>query len=120
MATMRTDADIKVWEHLKGRKVCVSESGLHVGTLAARYGATEKVYKAPADSLLALRVGSRSGPRTSSRSILQLSLYEREPGVRAHSGFSGVVLVDEHLHRPFAWQVPYRGTIDPLATDSAS
>lgn len=58
MAIMRTDTDIKAWEHLKGRKVCVSEGGLHVGTLAARYGATEKVHKAPADSLVALRIGA--------------------------------------------------------------
>lgn len=58
MAIMRTDSDIKAWEHMKGRKVCVSEGGLHIGTLAARYGATEKVYKAPADSLVALRIGA--------------------------------------------------------------
>ena len=58
MAIMRTDTDIKAWEHLKGRKVCVSEGGHHAGTLAARYGAIEKVYKAPADSLLALRIGA--------------------------------------------------------------
>lgn len=57
MAIMRSDTDIKAWEHLKGRKVCVSEGGLYVGTLAARYGATEKVYRAPADALLALRIG---------------------------------------------------------------
>jgi polar amino acid transport system substrate-binding protein len=57
MAIMRTDTDIKTWEQLKGRKVCLSEGGLYAGTLAARYGALEKVYKAPADSLLALRIG---------------------------------------------------------------
>ena len=58
MAIMRTDTDIKAWEQLKGRRVCVSEGGLYAGTLAARYGAIEKVYKAPADSLLALRIGA--------------------------------------------------------------
>lgn len=58
MAIMRSDTDIKSWEQLKGRKVCVSEGGPHVGTLAAKYGAVEKVQKAPADSLLALRVGA--------------------------------------------------------------
>jgi polar amino acid transport system substrate-binding protein len=57
MAIMRSDTDIKAWEQLKGRKVCVSEGGLYVGTLAEKYGAIEKVQKAPADSLLALRVG---------------------------------------------------------------
>ncbi len=57
MAIMRTDTTIKRWEHLKGRKVCVSEGGHHVGTLAARYGAREMVYPAPADALIALRVG---------------------------------------------------------------
>src|SRR5512133_3926449 len=42
MAIMRTDTDIKAWEQLKGRRVCVSEGGLYAGTLAARYGAIEK------------------------------------------------------------------------------
>ncbi|WP_420475602.1 ABC transporter substrate-binding protein [Noviherbaspirillum sp. ST9] len=57
MAIMRTDTDIKSWAQLKGRKVCVSEGGLHVGTIAAQYGAIEKVYKAPADAFIAVRVG---------------------------------------------------------------
>lgn len=57
MAIMRTDTDIKTWEHLKGRKVCVSEGGAWVGTLAAKYGAIEIVHRAPADALIAVRVG---------------------------------------------------------------
>ncbi len=57
MAIMRTDTDIKTWEQLKGRKVCVSEGGIHVGTIAAKYGAVEQVYRAPADALIAVRVG---------------------------------------------------------------
>lgn len=55
MAIMRTDTDIKTWEQLKGRRVCLSEGGRYVGVMAARYGAVEYVHKAPADSLLALR-----------------------------------------------------------------
>lgn len=57
MAIMRTDTSIKAWEQLKGRTVCVSEGGLYVGTLAMKYGAIEKVYKAPADALIAVRIG---------------------------------------------------------------
>jgi polar amino acid transport system substrate-binding protein len=57
MAIMRSDTDIKHWEQLKGRKVCLSEGGRYVGIIAARYGAIEKVFRAPADSLLALRTG---------------------------------------------------------------
>ncbi|MFL9925574.1 transporter substrate-binding domain-containing protein [Herbaspirillum lusitanum] len=57
MAIMRTDTDIKKWEQLKGRTVCLSEGGAYVGQMAARYGAIEKVMRAPADSLLAVRVG---------------------------------------------------------------
>lgn len=57
MAIMRSDTTIKRWEQLKGRAVCVSQGGNHVGTLAARYGAIEKVYPAPADALIAVRVG---------------------------------------------------------------
>lgn len=58
MAIMRTDTDIKRWEHLKGRKVCLSEGGLYKGMLAARYGAVEIVQRAPADALLAVRTGA--------------------------------------------------------------
>lgn len=57
MAIMRTDTDIKSWKQLRGRLVCLSEGGAYVGAIAAKYGAIEKVYKAPADSLLALRIG---------------------------------------------------------------
>ncbi|GAB3542055.1 transporter substrate-binding domain-containing protein [Noviherbaspirillum agri] len=57
MAIMRSDTTIKSWEQLKGRKVCVSEGGQYVGTLAAKYGAVEKLYRAPADALIAVRVG---------------------------------------------------------------
>jgi len=57
MAIMRSDTDIKRWEQLKGRTVCLSEGGRYVGAIAARYGAIEKVFRAPADSLLALRIG---------------------------------------------------------------
>jgi len=57
MAIMRSDTDIKRWEQLKGRKVCVSEGGVHAGRIGAKYGATEIVYKAPADALIAVRVG---------------------------------------------------------------
>lgn len=57
MAIMRTDTDIKSWQQLKGRIVCVSQGGGYVGKIAARHGAIEKVFKAPADALLALRIG---------------------------------------------------------------
>lgn len=57
MAIMRTDTDIKSWGQLKGRTVCVSEDGRYVGRIAAEYGAVEQIYRAPADSLLALRTG---------------------------------------------------------------
>jgi polar amino acid transport system substrate-binding protein len=57
MAIMRTDTDIRKWEQLKGRTVCLSEGGSYVGQIAARYGAVEKVMRAPADSLLAVRIG---------------------------------------------------------------
>ncbi|HJU71668.1 MAG TPA: transporter substrate-binding domain-containing protein [Paucimonas sp.] len=57
MAIMRTDTDIKHWRQLKGRTVCLSEGGRYAGTIAARYGAREKIFKAPADALLALRTG---------------------------------------------------------------
>jgi len=58
MAIMRTDTTIKSWPQLKGRTVCVLEGGPYAGTLTAQYGAIEQHYKAPADSLLALRTGA--------------------------------------------------------------
>lgn len=58
MAIMRTDTSIKSWEQLRGRTVCVSEGGHHVSTMAARYGAIEKVQRAPADALIAVRTGA--------------------------------------------------------------
>lgn len=57
MAIMRSDTTIHYWEQLKGRKVCVSEGGSHVGIIAARYGAIEMLRPAPADALLSLRTG---------------------------------------------------------------
>jgi polar amino acid transport system substrate-binding protein len=54
---MRTDTDIKSWAQLKGRTVCLSEGGHYVGKVAGQFGAIEQVYKAPADALLALRIG---------------------------------------------------------------
>jgi len=57
MAIMRTDTTIKSWEQLKGRTVCVPAGGRYAG-LAARYGATEKPYRAVADALLGLRIGA--------------------------------------------------------------
>jgi len=57
MAIMRTDTDIKSWEQLRGRTVCLSAGGRYAGRMAARYGAIEKIKRAPADSLLALRIG---------------------------------------------------------------
>lgn len=57
MAIMRTDTTIKTWEQLKGRKVCVAQDGRYAGTIAQKYGATEMVFRAPADALLALRIG---------------------------------------------------------------
>ncbi|MGV3741759.1 MAG: ABC transporter substrate-binding protein [Burkholderiaceae bacterium] len=58
MAIMRTDTTIKTPEQLRGRKVCIAESGRYAGTLASKYGAVETVTKAPADSLLAVRIGT--------------------------------------------------------------
>ena len=55
---MRSDTDIKRLAQLRGRSVCVAQGGAYVGSMAASYGAVEKVVKAPADALLALRTGA--------------------------------------------------------------
>lgn len=53
---MRSDTSIRTWADLAGRSVCVVRDSIHQG-YAAQFGAAEQVYPAPADSLLALRVG---------------------------------------------------------------
>lgn len=57
MGIMRTDTDIRDWNDLRGRTVCLAEGSGLAGQLQARYGAIEKVFRAPADALLDLRVG---------------------------------------------------------------
>src|SRR5690606_5267306 len=57
MAIMRSDTDIKNWQQLRGRTVCVAEGSWFAGMLTQQYGAVEINYRAPADSLIALRVG---------------------------------------------------------------
>lgn len=75
MAIMRTDTDIKTWQQLKGRKVCVSEGSLHVGTLSAKYGAIEKIYRAPADALIAVRTGECDATVHDSTMLEELITY---------------------------------------------
>jgi polar amino acid transport system substrate-binding protein len=55
---MRSDTDIKRLAQLRGRSVCLAQGGAYIGSMAAGYGAVEKIYKAPADALLALRTGA--------------------------------------------------------------
>ena len=57
MAIMRTDTDIHRWEDLRGRTVCLTEESGLAGQLEKRYGAIEKLFRAPADALLDLRIG---------------------------------------------------------------
>jgi len=57
MAIMRTDTDIRRWEDLRGRTVCLAEGSGLAGRMQAEYGAIEKVFRAPADALLDLRIG---------------------------------------------------------------
>lgn len=58
MAIMRADTSIRSWEQLKGRAVCVARDGRHVGALAGRYGAIEKIQPSLTDALVALRSGA--------------------------------------------------------------
>lgn len=54
---MRTDTDIKQRSQLKARSICISQGSPYLGSMLARYGARERVVRAPADALLALRTG---------------------------------------------------------------
>src|SRR5690606_26046846 len=80
MAIMRTDTDIKSWPQLKDRTVCLSEGGRYVGAMASRYGAREMIYRAPADALLALRIGECDAAvhdETMLRSLLKLPEWKK-------------------------------------------
>lgn len=80
MAIMRTDTDIKSWQQLKGRTVCMAEGGRYVGAIAARYGAKEMIYRAPADALLALRTGECDAAvhdETMLKSLLKLPEWKK-------------------------------------------
>lgn len=57
MAIMRTDTDIHQWSDLRGRTVCLAEGSGLAGRLQTDYGAVEKIFRAPADALLDLRIG---------------------------------------------------------------
>ena len=57
MGIMRSDTDIRRWEDLRGRTVCLAEGSGLASQMQARYGAIEKVFRAPADALLDLRIG---------------------------------------------------------------
>lgn len=72
MAIMRTDTTIKSWSQLKGRVVCVAEGSLHAGTAATEYGAIEQRYRAPADALLAMRIGECDAAVHDSRMLEEL------------------------------------------------
>ncbi len=58
MAIMRTDTDIRRWQHLQGRTVCVVRSAMHVGEMTEQYGAIEQVHDTPTEALIGLRVGT--------------------------------------------------------------
>lgn len=72
MAIMRTDTNIKSWADLKGRIVCVAEGSLYAGVAATEYGAIEQRYRAPADSLLAMRIGECDAAVHDSRMLEEL------------------------------------------------
>ncbi len=57
MAIMRTDSNIKKWEELSGRTVCLAADGRHVGEIATRFNANEKVYPSITDALIGTRTG---------------------------------------------------------------
>lgn len=57
MAIMRTDSDIRRWEDLRNRKVCVAAGGTHVGDLRDRYAAIEVLHPTLTEALVALRIG---------------------------------------------------------------
>lgn len=54
---MRTDTDIRTWDDLAGRTVCVSKAGFNEQRIAQRHGAKLRVSRAPALSLMLVRTG---------------------------------------------------------------
>ncbi|GLI25224.1 polar amino acid transport system substrate-binding protein [Xanthobacter flavus] len=54
---MRSDRPLASWADLKGRVVCASEANRHGRDLAQRLGATVKIERAPAVTLMQVRTG---------------------------------------------------------------
>lgn len=55
---MRTDSDIKSWQDIRNRSVCISKDNRFIGELEQHYGAIESIYPTVTDALLALRTGA--------------------------------------------------------------
>lgn len=58
---MRSDRPLTSWSELKGRVVCASEANRHARDLAERLGATVRIERAPALSLMHVRTGDCDG-----------------------------------------------------------
>ncbi|MFD1198730.1 substrate-binding periplasmic protein [Brucella gallinifaecis] len=54
---MRSDTNIRTWDDLAGRVVCVSEAGFNEQRIATHHGAILKIQRAPALSLMLVRTG---------------------------------------------------------------
>lgn len=54
---MRTDTDIKNWQAIEKRSICISKDSRYIGELESLYGAIEYIYPTVTDALLALRIG---------------------------------------------------------------
>lgn len=55
--SMRSDTDIRVWDDLAGRTVCLTEGNPAAETLAREHGAVIRAERAPARSLMLVRTG---------------------------------------------------------------
>lgn len=56
-AVMRSDTSIRRWEDLAGRTVCVSQAHVQAQELARKLGASVRIYRAPAPTLIGARTG---------------------------------------------------------------
>lgn len=72
MAIMRTDTDIRSWQDLRGRTVCLAKGGHYVGMLSEQYGAIEQIYPAAADALIKVREGACDAAVSDDRMLEEL------------------------------------------------
>lgn len=102
VAIMRTDTDIKSWQDLRNRTVCISKDNRYIGELEHLYGAIEDIYPTVTDALLALRIGQCDASLQEEDFVAELLSYpEWQKFSNKLEPYKNVNLIELHLAKGF-------------------